>query len=296
MPESNEQLLRRIEKLENELKQFKQQYAIHQHANTDGTNRLRKNIVLDQDQTYTVGSAKFGSSQGYNATNGRNFYGLFATGSQMQETTTNQFPNMQLVMRHLEDDNGLSHLYSDAKPVVVSFENTSISTTIGGNTVTIAGYDFATNSLAGAYINIYDSSGVIQDWQEIASNTATVITIVNTWITSVTGGFFEIYMPVGLGSYLRVWKQLYVDKDDSGGIRFGGNLFANGQQGALYMDTTAGSGLYYTDPFAVTWKLSMFESSVVPWSGTETFFVATSSGGAVTQEITFTDGILTNVA
>lgn len=286
----------RIAELEKELKQFKQDYAIHQHADTDGTLRLRKTLNLDQDQVYTVGSAELGSQAFYNTTQGRQFYGILASGSQMQKTTTNQFPNQQLVMRHFEDTNGISSLYGDAKPIVVSYANTSINTTAAGNTVTITGYNFAVNSLAGAYINIYASNGDIKDWQKIASNTATVITIVKTWITSVTGGFFEIYMPVGLGNYQRVWKQLYIDVDSTGGIRFGGNLFANGQQGALYMDTAAGSGLYYTDPFGVTYKLSNFESSVIPWSGIENFYVATSSGGAVTQKITFTDGILTDVA
>lgn len=295
MAKTVEQLEKELQALSQKFEKLANNYAIHQHDNLDGTNYLRKNMVLDQDQTYTVGSAEWGSLAFYNTAQGRQFYSVIATGSQMQRTTTNQFPNQQLVMRHLEDAAGVSSLYGDAKPIVVSYSTTSISTTVFGNTVTITGYDFATNSLAGAYINIYDSSGNMQDWQKIASNTATVITIDGTWITSVTGGFFEIYTPVLLGNYQRVWKQLYVDKDSTGGIRFGGNLFANGQSGALYMDTSFGSALMYTDPFGVTWRLNMFESSVIPWAGVETVYVSSTNGGATDVELTFTDGILTDV-
>lgn len=257
MAKTVEQLEKELTELKQAFESFKQnEYATHQHANTDGTNYLRKNIVLDADQTYVVGTVKLGSETGFNPTNGSQYFAILATGPQMQETTTNQFPNMQLVMRHFPDeDSRFSTLYSDSNPIVVSFANTSVTTVAGGSTVTITGYDFATDSLVNAYINIYNASGVIVETQRIVSNTSTVITINGTWLYSTAGGFFEIYSTVFLGSYLRMWQQLTVNVDSDGGIRFGPGLFAAGQSGALYMSPSDGN-LYYTTPAGVTTQVN----------------------------------------
>lgn len=93
----------RIAELERRLKKLEQSYAIHQHNNSDGTIQLRKTQFLDQDQVYTTGSTQRGSLQLYNATNKRQFYGVSATGPQMQQTTKNRFPNTQVVTRNLPD-------------------------------------------------------------------------------------------------------------------------------------------------------------------------------------------------
>lgn len=290
MAKTIEQLEKELEKLKGELKTFKQSYSIHQHNNSDGTKQLRKTLFLDQDQVYTVGSTEMGSAEGYNSVNGRNYFGIIATGPQMQKTTTNQFPNQQLVMRHLPDDQGLSAFYSDASPIVISFANTSISTTAGGTTVTITGYNFVTNSLAGAYINIYDSAGIIQEAQIILSNTATVVTIDGTWINSTSGGFFEIYSTVFLGTFLRMWKQLYLEKSSSGGIRFGPGLFAGGQQAALYVDETSGNLIFVPDNVALDQDISTAVINVSLGSGvTDTFTTADA------KTVTVNEGIITSI-
>lgn len=102
MPSSNNSD-NRIAQLEKRLKDLEQSYAVHQHNNSDGTIQLRRNIVLDQDQTYVTGSTQRGSVQLYNPTNKRQYYGVSATGPQMQQTTTNRFPNLQVVSRNLPD-------------------------------------------------------------------------------------------------------------------------------------------------------------------------------------------------
>ncbi len=93
----------RIAQLEARLKKLEQGYAIHQHNNSDGTIQLRKNMVLDQDQIYVTGSTERGSEALYNPTNKRQFFGVSATGPQMQQTTTHRFPNTQIVTRNLPD-------------------------------------------------------------------------------------------------------------------------------------------------------------------------------------------------
>ena len=55
MDETTQQLMNEINSLKEELAAFKQLYSVHQHNDIDGTNHLRKNIILDQDQGIIVG-------------------------------------------------------------------------------------------------------------------------------------------------------------------------------------------------------------------------------------------------
>lgn len=286
-----DKLQKALVSVQGELKQFKTDYSIHQHANTDGTNALRKTITLDQDQVYVAGSIMVGSSQGYNSTNGRQYFGISSVGPQMQQTTTNQFPNYQLVIRHFPDDTDrLSILYGTGSPIVVSFANTSISTTAGGTTVTITGYNFATDSLINCWINIYDSSGVMQEGWKILSNTATVITIDGNWLNNTSGGFFEIYASSFLGDFMHLWKQLYLEKSSDGGIRFGPGLFTEGQQAALYVDEATGDLIYVPDNVALDQNISAAVISVSLGSGvTDTFTTADA------KTVSVVDGIITSI-
>lgn len=151
-------------------------------------------------------------------------------------TTSN---NLQLNLLHFPQ-NAQNHSFINAvRPPLYEFiPGTTISTTMGGNTVTISGYTFVANSLANAIINIIDSSGNLIETQLIASNTSTVVTINGTWLFTTTNGIYSILQPVYLGSTDTPWQRLYVEDGTGGGIRIGGGPTNGGQNGLLYMDAT----------------------------------------------------------
>lgn len=251
----NKNLENRITQLENKLKTLEQKYAVHQHNNTDGTNQLRKSYRLDADQSGTIGDSQFQTFRLYNTTDGINFFLAMSLGSDTTPGITKKTPNMQLEMNHIPDQASLfSFLTAQREPLVASYENTSISTTAGGNTVTITGFNFTTNELAGAYINIYNSSSDLVETQTIASNTSTVITISGTWLASTTG-IFKIYTPVFLGRTDTIFRRVYVEEGTaSGGVRFGVGATNNTQNGLLYMDATG--DLYWRNKAGVSTKLN----------------------------------------
>lgn len=237
----------RIRELESKIKTLEGKYAVHQHNDIDGTNQLRKSIKLDADQAAIVGDGQWQTFRSYNATDGTNYISGNIVGTNTTPGAANKSPNMQMTMVHIPGSSSKFSFYTgECAPLVLSYENTSISTTAGGDTVTITGFNFITDELTGAYINIYNSSGVLIETRTIASNTATVITITGTWLASTTG-VFKIYNPVFLGRTETVFHRLYVEEGSAtGGIRFGvgpTSTSAGGQNGLLYMD--AAGDLYW---------------------------------------------------
>jgi len=257
MPKTIEQLEQELTQLKTDFEQFQNvQYRNHQHNDVDGTYHLRKNIVLDQDQSMVVGCLQAITATGYNTTDGVNYFGALVTGEDMRNAYVAESPNMQMLFTHVPNSsNKFSFVTATRSPLVVSYSTTDVDVTAGGNTVTLVGYDFTTNELAGAYINIYDSSNVLIETQTIASNTATVVTIVGTWINTTSNGFFDIYVPCFIGRTQAIWRRLYVEEGTaSGGVRFGAGATGNTQNGLLYMDATG--DLYWRDKAGAATKLN----------------------------------------
>lgn len=256
MPKTTEQLERELATLKQEFDTFKNQYRDHQHNDVDGTYHLRKNIVLDQDQSMVVGCLQAITATGYNPTDGVNFFGAIVTGEDMRNAYVAESPNMQMLLTHVPNSSSkFSFVTATRSPLVASYATTDVDVTAGGNTVTLVGYDFTTNELAGAYINIYDSSSTLIETQVIASNTATVITITGTWINTTSNGFFDIYVPCFIGRTQAIWRRLYVEEGSAtGGVRFGAGPTNNTQNGLLYMD--AAGDLYWRDKAGASVKLN----------------------------------------
>lgn len=251
---TNEELLNEINQLKQELNQFKYEYSKHQHSDIDGTNSLRKSFSLDNDQFGTIGLGTLGS---YPVTNpGASTEQLqFSLGLSKDKSTgfKNKIDTLQLNQIY-QPNSKTGFINSYTGTVVSSLAGTSITTTAAGNTVTINGFDFTTNELAGQLINIYNSSGAFVESQTIASNTGTVITISGTWSASTSGGTFFIYTPVYLGSAESIWQRFYTQEGTSGGIRFGVGPTAGGQNGLLYMDSAG--DLYWRTKAGVSFKLN----------------------------------------
>lgn len=245
---------------ENKIKQleeriYKLEYSLktHQHTLADGTSYLRKSLVLDADQNIVIGNTQYESRKAnYNGTDDV-FYQFMTAGPDTgQVGLVNYSNNIQFNLEHTP--NNLSFMYVVRSPLVSSFGNTEIDTTAGGNTTTIVGFNFETNELAGALIDIYESDGTFLETQVIASNTATVITITGTWINSVNNGEFTIFKPVYLGSADFPFQRGYVEEGIAGGIRFGVGPTAGGQNGLLYMDATG--DIYWRDKSGTSTKLN----------------------------------------
>lgn len=247
----------RIAQLENRLRLLEQKYATHQHDNIDGTNILRKVILLDQDQLLRVGFYGVASfpvlSPGAAA---EQFgFGIIANKQLGNGGIGTQTDGMQMNFLHQPNNASLQSFINGYRgPIVTSLQGTSITVTAAGNTVTIVGYNFATNSLAGALIDIFASDGSLVETQTIASNTSTVVTISGTWANTTSGGTFQIYVPVFVGSADTIWQRFYCNEGTPGGIRFGVGPTNGGQNGLLYMDATG--DIYWRDKGGVSTKLN----------------------------------------
>lgn len=112
-----------------------------------------------------------------------------------------------------------SFLYSYRKPLYSLPTGSTVSVTSGASTMTDTTKTWVVNELAGAMVNIYNSSGVFQFTRQIASNTSTVVTIDSTWPSTVNGGSYIILVPTYLGAAEFPWRRVIVGGDDvsSGG-------------------------------------------------------------------------------
>lgn len=252
---TNEELVNKINQLENELKQFKYDYSKHQHSNVDGTNLLRKNISLDSDQSLSVGLEQLIQlpTQNQGLSNEQIGFAMLLSKDD-NKGFTNKYNGLQV--NYLHQPNGTQSFITSLRGIAVSPPaGATVSVTAGGSTVTIDGYNFTTNELAGCLINIVNSSGTFVECKTIASNTSNVITITGTWGASTSGGTFLIYMPVYLGSEEQIWQIFYTQEGTSGGIRFGVGPTAGGQNGLLYMDSAG--DLYWRDKSGTSIKLNV---------------------------------------
>lgn len=229
----------------------------HEHNIVDGTKILTKNIRLENGQFIDVGYGSQASGEVLNigATNEQLSYAIALSKQNTTQGFTNKLDALQLNFLHQPNNTSKQSFITALRtPLVTSFVGTSISTTAGGSTVTIDGFNFTTNELAGALISIYTSAGALVETQTIASNTATVITISGTWLSSTSSGKFLVYSPVFLGSADMIWQRFYAQEGTSGGIRIGPGVTNGGQNGLLYMD--AAGDLYWRNKGGTSVKLN----------------------------------------
>lgn len=247
----------KIEQLESRLKKLEESYAIHQHNNIDGTNMLRKNIMLDADQFLGIGQTQQLGARRINGVSDAYAYAISTGEDDLTSGFTYKSKNIQLEFQHYPlDASNQSFIRGFRKPLVQPLPGTSISVTSAGNTVTISGFNFVVNELAGAIINIYSSAGALIETRTIASNTSTVVTITGTWGATTSNGSFLICQPVFFGSAEAPWQRLYTMEGTGAGIRFGvgATAGAQNQNGLLYMDATG--DIYWRNKSGTSTKLN----------------------------------------
>lgn len=217
MEQEIQKLKNEVVDLKKDLESFKEKYKKHQHNYIDGTEVLRKTIKLDNGEFLDIGySSQVTSPVLGLGTSGEQYTFVNATGPDGSTGFLNKSNNMQVEYIHLPNILN-SFIRAYRKPLVTSYGNSTISTTAGGNTVTATGFNLTTNELAGAIININNSSGVFVESQTIASNTSSVITIDGTWGASTSGGSFLVYMPVFLGSAEVPFHRVSIGGEDVSG-------------------------------------------------------------------------------
>jgi hypothetical protein len=241
-------LKQQIVKLQNDLSKLGIEYQKHQHSPEDGTRTLRKNIELDEGQYINIGLATHASQPISNrgASNEQITYSFGVGKDDGRRGLVNKADNLQMNFFH-QPNNTLRQSFITAvrTPNVQAYPTTSVSIAAANNTVTIAGFNFTTNELAGGLINIYNSSGALQVTKEITSNTDTEITVIDNWGITINGGTFNIYAPVFMGSADYIYQRFYAQEGVTGGIRFGAGVTNGGQNGLLYMDDAG--DLYWRD-------------------------------------------------
>lgn len=245
----------------NALQELNRKFESHQHSGRDFSLALDKEINLKPGVPIKLGNGGIitYSTADLNSiapgTANEQTALVLAAGKDMGSGVGYSTKNMQMVFQHYpQSATNQSFLTMARPPLLSSLPGSTISTTAAGNTVTINGYNFTTNELAGALIVITDSAGAFVETQTIASNTATVITISGTWLATTSGGTFFIYVPVFFGSAQTIFQRFYTQEGTAGGIRFGVGTTNGGQNGLLYMDATG--DLYWRDKAGTSVKLN----------------------------------------
>lgn len=217
---------------------------VHTHNGSDSVLIDTINLPTGTPIKFGLGGIVSASSGGLGAVN-EQIQVSMVSGRDQTGTFSNTTKNLQINLLHQPQNvSNQSFINAFRPPVYGNIPNTTISVTSGGSTVTVvAQYGFTTNVLAGALINIINSSGSLVETQSIASNTSNVITINSTWINTTAGGTFFIYVPVFLGSADVPFQRLSV-----GGEDVSGGAFTRYRALRLGYGTTAGTqsvGIFY---------------------------------------------------
>lgn len=180
-----------------------------------------------------------------------------------------------------------TNLSATAYPTFLNQGN-QLSITAAQTVITDDTFGWTTSELVNTYVFIQTSGGSVM--RKITANTSTTFTMASS--TGLTGSYiYAIYKPVLLGSSTFPWRRLYVLDGDANGIRFGRGATGTGENSLLYADESTGDLSYKN--FAGSDK-NIAATTATPLSGTKTYYVADSSGGATTRKLTFNDGILTS--
>ena len=216
-----------VNQLKTDIQNLLNRFDNHEHNQVDGTKKI-KNIEVSRGDFARIGdTCLVGSITASGSSDGTTFgisTGPDSFGFNQRSLSTD------LNIDHYQFTNGYtnqSFIRSFRPPLYL---NSGKSVTAGGSTISDTGQSWTTNQLAGAFIYLFDSSGNSLETRQIASNTATQITIDGTWASTDSNVSYLVFMPVYLGAANVPWRQVYIGGDDvsSGGtgaqrrvLRFG---------------------------------------------------------------------------
>ena len=197
------ELTKKHEELLNKFNNLTFEYLNHKHTNVDGTQKV-EGIEYPR-----MSFAKFGDSAitSYSASNGAQDTTMYLGTGRDAANFKNSSVDTELQLQNVGSTDLTtknSFLFGVRTPIL----GNQTSVTSGGSTLTDTSFNWETDSLAGAWVNILDTNNILIESKQIASNTSSVITIHGTWGASTTG-FYTVTMPVYLGSANYPWRQVY---------------------------------------------------------------------------------------
>jgi len=203
------QLEKKVASLESQLKSALDILARHTHQGVDGSSKLDKDIAINPFRFFKAGTAAMtGFTQNEGTSSEINKMSI--TAGPTSGTVKDSSIDTEIILEH--QPNALqSFFYSYRPPLYTGVA--SISS--GGNTLTDSRWNWATNELAGAYVNVFDGTNLYTHL--ISSNTSSVITISDTFSFTNSSTNYIVLMPVYHGSAEYPWRRLYTATD----IRFG---------------------------------------------------------------------------
>jgi len=214
-----------IKKLEKEVENLKRIFqdiehklSFHKHYGYDESQMIDGDIKLKPQSRISIGNSLIGHNTLDEGTSSEvNKMAIVAGKGMREDLGPNASDNTELILENQAGTTGStnqSFFWGFRPPIYV---NDGISITSGESTLTDTSNNWTTNILAGAYINVYDSSGNLYT-HKIASNTATEITISDTWAFTDANSLYLVLMPVYLGAADYPWRRLYVAEDIRIGI------------------------------------------------------------------------------
>lgn len=290
-----EELLKKFEELNEKYKKSEERFEnfdrvlySHKHDKTDGTSPLSFGIDIPSSQPVYIGNGGIIElTKSIDQSSETNTLALAvgrdrgAPGGGTKETTL----NTNLLIQHQPATNGGTNqtFFYGYRPPLYANSSTTIQATSAGNTFTDPTQNWSTNELAGAQLVISNSSGTFQYSRQIASNTATIITIDGTFPATVTSCQYTVLMPVYFGASQYPWRQGY----------FGGEDVSSGGTGAqrrvlrFGYGTTSGSdviGIYYGTGSPEAVVTANIGSIYLRYDGSTstTLYVKTADNGANT--------------
>ena len=221
---NNEQKIKQLEKQVQELliwKAQKERRQLNYPLDKESLPAVTEHYVRKASGDTSTASVKYAGLDNTTLVNQRTSTALFRSIISVGEETLDKQGgndsslNTQLTLENNRDSATFdTFLYAYGKPLYINPSGTTISVTSGGTTMSDTTKNWTVNDLAGAMVNISNSSGVFQFSRQIASNTATEITIEGTWPASVSGGSYIVLVPTYLGAAQYPWKRLLVGGDD----------------------------------------------------------------------------------
>ena len=244
---NDQEILNRLIQLEQNQASLASQMSMHQHLGIDGTSQmigqpdLKANTLSLVSRNINTGENTFplaayaqpsGSTSG-NAffygvtvnspgTANENIIGSLATGK-VDSLGSNQKGGVDRGLYtafnyHGNDTHNppWSFIYAVRDAFVYNTTTTSASNTISIDTTK---YTIAVNELVGWYVSVLHSTGETEQFK-VLSNTASTITVDDTWALSDSNANVAIFVPIFLGAANYPWRRLYVGDE----IRFGAGM------------------------------------------------------------------------
>lgn len=242
-------LTKQIETLTSQVDGLLRSFTNHKHEGpqADGSLLLQRAIDLRAGESLGAGGVSAFTGLSQTIKNGSVVVSdrtLATFGTGRDATAADGLNNSQIFLEHQYNTDSTTKqtfMYGIRAPIYIAATGAQITT--GGTVLEQNQFKFTTNELAGAYIVVNTSDNSTFASFQIASNTATSITITGgTWTFTGTNLGFTIFMPIYNGSATYPWRRLYTGNGSGGGIRFGYGATAGGQNGLLYND---GDTLYW---------------------------------------------------